>query len=231
MLTPISDRRYLIPFRSQLLPAIFADTLVIGSGVAGLRAALAAAEHGEVIVVAKDDLEKTNTAWAQGGIAAVLADDDSAAEHVADTLAAGAGLCSVDTVRTLVDEGPREVEWLVELGMRFDRDEGGGLALTREGGHARRRIVHTDGDATGRELSRALLDVPRASPHPALRPLLRARLSDRGDRPARRRPRARRHHPSSEVRTATHLGARDDSRLGWHGATLARDDEFTRRDR
>jgi len=167
MLTPISDRRYLIPFRSQLLPAIFADTLVIGSGVAGLRAALAAAEHGEVIVVAKDDLEKTNTAWAQGGIAAVLADDDTAAEHVADTLAAGAGLCSVDTVRTLVDEGPREVEWLVELGMRFDRDEGGELALTREGGHARRRIVHTDGDATGRELSRALLAACRA--HPRIR--------------------------------------------------------------
>ena len=167
MLTPISDRRYLIPFRSQLLPAIFADTLVIGSGVAGLRAALAAAEFGEVIVVAKDDLEKTNTAWAQGGIAAVLADDDGAAEHVADTLAAGAGLCSADTVRTLVDEGPREVEQLVALGMRFDRDAAGALALTREGGHARRRIVHTDGDATGRELSRALLAACRA--HPRIR--------------------------------------------------------------
>ncbi len=72
MLSPISERRYLIPFRSQLLPAIFADTLVIGSGVAGLRAALEAAQHGEVIVVAKDELAKSNTAWAQGGIAAVL---------------------------------------------------------------------------------------------------------------------------------------------------------------
>lgn len=167
MLTPIADRRYLIPFRSQLLPAIFADTLVIGSGVAGLRAALAAAEHGEVIVVAKDELEKTNTAWAQGGIAAVLAADDSPDQHVADTLAAGAGLCAPDTVRTLVEEGPREVEHLVSIGMRFDREPSGALALTREGGHNRRRIVHTDGDATGRELSRALLAACRA--HPRIR--------------------------------------------------------------
>ncbi len=162
MLTPISERRYLIPFRSQLLPAIFTDTLVIGSGVAGLRAALAAAEHGDVIVVAKDELEKTNTAWAQGGIAAVLADDDTAEQHVADTLAAGAGLCATETVRTLVDEGPREVEQLIELGMRFDRDDAGALALTREGGHGRRRIVHSDGDATGRELSRTLVAACRA---------------------------------------------------------------------
>jgi L-aspartate oxidase len=167
MLTPIAERRYLIPFRSQLLPAIFADTLVIGSGVAGLRAALAAADHGDVIVVAKDDLDKSNTAWAQGGIAAVLAADDSPAEHIADTLAAGAGLCAPDTVRALVEEGPREVEHLVSIGMRFDRDASGALSLTREGGHNRRRIVHTDGDATGRELSRALLAACRA--HPRIR--------------------------------------------------------------
>ena len=171
MLNSISGRRYLIPFRSQLLPAIFTDTLVIGSGVAGLRAALAACEHGEVIVVAKDDLERTNTAWAQGGIAAVLADDDRPEDHVADTFAAGAGLCEPETVRVLVEEGPREVERLVELGMRFDRDAGGRLALTREGGHGRRRIVHSDGDATGRELSRALVAACRADP--------RIRLFDR----------------------------------------------------
>ncbi len=162
MLSPISERRYLIPFRSQLLPSIFTDTLVIGSGVAGLRAALAAAEHGEVILVAKDDLEKTNTAWAQGGIAAVLSSDDCAEDHVADTCVAGAGLCELETVRALVAEGPREVERLVELGMRFDRDATGALDLTLEGGHGRRRIVHTDGDATGRELSRTLLAACRA---------------------------------------------------------------------
>jgi L-aspartate oxidase len=164
MLESISERRYLIPFRSQLLPAIFTDTLVIGSGVAGLRAALAAAEHGEVIVAAKDALELTNTAWAQGGIAATIAADDSADAHVADTLEAGAGLCEPDSVRALVDEGPREVERLIEIGMRFDRDASGALSLTREGGHGRRRIVHTDGDATGRELSRALVSACRQDP-------------------------------------------------------------------
>jgi L-aspartate oxidase len=164
MLSSTADRRYLIPFRSQLLPSIFTDTLVIGTGVAGLRAALAAAEHGDVIVLAKDEFAKTNTAWAQGGIASVLAADDSAAEHVADTLAAGAGLCELDTVQALVEEGPAEVAALVELGMRFDREADGALSLTREGGHGRRRIVHTDGDATGRELSRALLEACRREP-------------------------------------------------------------------
>ncbi|MCE2882657.1 MAG: L-aspartate oxidase [Planctomycetaceae bacterium] len=162
MLTPISERRYLIPFRSQLLPSIFTDTLVIGSGVAGLRAALAAAEHGDVIVIAKEELDRSNTAWAQGGIAAVLAGDDTAEQHVADTLEAGAGLCEPESVRVLVDEGPAEVDWLERIGMRFDRDAGGALSLTREGGHGRRRIVHTDGDATGRELSRALIAACRA---------------------------------------------------------------------
>ena len=103
MLTPISERRYLIPFRSQLLPSIFTDTLVIGSGVAGLRAALAAAEHGDVIVIAKEELDRSNTAWAQGGIAAVLAADDTPEQHVADTLEAGAGLCEPESVRVLVD--------------------------------------------------------------------------------------------------------------------------------
>lgn len=163
MLRPISDRRYLIPFRSQLLPSIFTDTLVIGSGVAGLRAALAAAEHGDVIVLAKDELERTNTAWAQGGIAAALATDDSPADHAADTMTAGAGLCEEATVRTLVEEGPEAIEWLRGIGMRFDLDPAGELALGREGGHSRRRIVHSDGDATGRELSRALVAAARAS--------------------------------------------------------------------
>lgn len=164
MLSPIQDRRYLIPFRSQLLPSIFTDTLVIGSGVAGLRAALAAAEHGEVILLAKDEFEKTNTAWAQGGIAASLAEDDCAADHARDTLTAGAALCERATVETLVAEGPREIERLAEIGMRFDRDAQGAFELAREGGHGRRRIVHADGDATGRELSRVLLAACRADP-------------------------------------------------------------------
>jgi L-aspartate oxidase len=167
MLEPISERRHLIPFRSQLLPSIFTDVLVIGSGVAGLRAALAAAEHADVIVVAKDALDLSNTAWAQGGIAAVLDDGDTAEAHVADTIAAGAGLCEPATVETLVAEGPAEIDWLVGRGMRFDRSDRGSLELTREGGHGCRRIVHTDGDATGRELARTLLEACRA--HPRIR--------------------------------------------------------------
>ena len=172
MLEPISERRHLIPFRSQLLPSIFTDVLVVGSGVAGLRAALAAAEHGEVIVVAKDALDLSNTAWAQGGIAAVLDEADTAGAdttdaHVADTLVAGAGLCEVPSVETLVREGPAEIAWLVDRGMRFDRTDDGSLERTLEGGHGRPRIVHTDGDATGRELARALLAACRA--HPRIR--------------------------------------------------------------
>ncbi len=94
MTEPLDSRRYLIPFRSLLLPHIVTDTLVIGSGVAGLRVAIEAAEAGnDVIVIAKDALDFSNTAWAQGGIAAVLSDDDSNVLHIEDTLVAGGGLC------------------------------------------------------------------------------------------------------------------------------------------
>src|SRR3954465_13775503 len=94
------QRRYLIPFRSSLLPQIFTDTLVIGAGVAGLRAAIAASAHGEVIILAKGDLKTSNTAWAQGGIAGVLAEDgDSIESHVEDTLKAGAGVCDPEVVK------------------------------------------------------------------------------------------------------------------------------------
>ncbi len=152
-----SDRRYLIPFRSQLLPQIFTDVLVIGGGVAGLRAALEASASGEVIVLAKGALDRSNTALAQGGIAAVLSPEDSASEHVEDTMVAGAGLCTRATVEALVAEGPRAIAFLAEHGMRFDCDRDGALSLAREGGHHRRRIVHSDGDATGKELARTLL--------------------------------------------------------------------------
>jgi L-aspartate oxidase len=155
----LDARRYLIPFRSMLLPHIVTDTLVIGSGVAGLRTAIEAAERGhDVIVVAKDQLDFSNTSWAQGGIAAVLADDDSNLLHVEDTISAGAGLCVDETVRTVVDEGPAAIEELVRWGMRLDRDAAGALQLAREGGHHRNRIVHADGDATGRELVRCLVE-------------------------------------------------------------------------
>jgi L-aspartate oxidase len=152
------DRRYLIPFRATLLPQIFCDVLVIGSGVAGMRAAMEAAntEH-DVIVLAKGSLEQTNTAWAQGGIAAVLDPADSLAEHVANTLEAGAGLCDEPVVRRIVEQAPRRIEELRQWGMQFDESEGGGLALGREGGHSAHRVVHSHGDATGAELSRVLI--------------------------------------------------------------------------
>ncbi len=152
------DRRYLIPFRATLLPQILTDVLVIGAGVAGMRAALAAAEGGaDVILAAKGTLNDSNTYWAQGGIAAVLSESDSVAGHVDDTLKAGAGLCDVPVVRRVVEDGPSRSCDLIEWGMAFDRHEPTGLdpgqlCLGREGAHNHARIVHADGDATGRAL-------------------------------------------------------------------------------
>ncbi|MEY3230711.1 MAG: L-aspartate oxidase, partial [Planctomycetota bacterium] len=156
-------RRYLIPFRSSLLPAIFTDTLVIGAGVAGLRAAIAAAEHGEVIVLSKGDLRSTNTAWAQGGIASAVSPKDTIESHIEDTLSAGAGLCDVDAVRTIVGAGPRHMTELLSWGMKLDRNPQGEIMLGREGGHAASRIVHSNGDATGAELQRVLEHKARAA--------------------------------------------------------------------
>ncbi len=150
------ERRYLIPFRSTLLPQIFTDTLVIGSGVAGLRAATAAAQHGDVIVLAKTDAGTSNSAWAQGGIAVVLDEADSTEAHARDTLIAGAGLCDAQAVRSILDAGPDRVNELIGWGMRVDR-VGDEVALGREGAHSCNRILHADGDATGRELVRCLL--------------------------------------------------------------------------
>ena len=164
MSDPLVDRRYLIPFRSPLLPQIFTDVLVVGGGVAGLRAALAASEHGEVILLAKAPLEVSSTAWAQGGIAAAVDPDDTPEAHAFDTVEAGSGLNDPEAVRLLTEEGPAEIERLVEWGMRLDANAAGEVDLGREGGHRRRRIVHTDGDATGRELTRTLEAQARASP-------------------------------------------------------------------
>jgi L-aspartate oxidase len=152
------ERRYLIPFRSTLLPQIFTDTLVIGAGAAGMRAAIAAAEHGEVIVISKGELKSTNTAWAQGGIASVLSAGDSFESHAKDTLEAGAGLCDADVVDLVVREGPVRVRELIGWGLRLDADPSGAPSLGREGGHTHHRIVHSGGDATGRELQRCLLE-------------------------------------------------------------------------
>jgi L-aspartate oxidase len=135
-----------------------ADVVVVGSGVAGLTAALYVRRTGRtVLLVTKSRVEEGSTRWAQGGIAAALADDDTPQEHLHDTLVAGAGLCDVDAVRVLVTEGPEAVRGLISLGAQFDLDAGGALSLTREGGHLRDRIAHAGGDATGAEISRALV--------------------------------------------------------------------------
>ena len=190
-----NDRRYLIPFRATLLPQIFTDVLVIGAGVAGLRAALAAApESGhsvgtssgggnggggaDVIVVAKGKLEQCNTFWAQGGVAAVLSEADSFDSHIEDTLVAGAGLCDESAVREVVTAGPARVRELMAWGMPFDTaGDGESLgvnaepaptpALGREGGHSHHRILHTDGDATGKAVGATL--GRRVRDHPGIR--------------------------------------------------------------
>ncbi|MFI8854731.1 L-aspartate oxidase [Streptomyces sp. NPDC053499] len=141
-----------------------ADVVVVGSGVAGLTAALRCAAGGaRTVVVTKARLNAGSTRWAQGGIAAALGEGDSPEQHLDDTLEAGVGLCDENAVRTLVTEGPAAVRRLIEAGADFDRStETGQIALTREGGHHRNRIVHAGGDATGAEVSRALVDAVRA---------------------------------------------------------------------
>ena len=133
------------------------DYLVIGSGIAGLWFALRAAEHGRVVVVTKKQSDDTATNWAQGGVAAVLGDDDTIEAHVEDTLTVGDGLCKRDIVEITVREGPAHVRELAEMGVRFARHQGGEFALTREGGHSRRRVAHYK-DITGAEIQRALLE-------------------------------------------------------------------------
>ena len=135
-----------------------ADVIVVGSGIAGLTCALRLRERvGRVLLVTKTVLSAGSTQWAQGGIAAALDPEDSPQEHLDDTLIAGVGLCDADAVRALVTEGPVRVRELVALGAEFDRAPGGDILLTREGGHHRDRIAHAGGDATGAEISRALI--------------------------------------------------------------------------
>lgn len=155
------QRRYLIPFRSSLLPQIFTDTLVIGAGVAGIRAAVAAAAHGEVIVLCKGEVGESNTSWAQGGIAGVLDGEgsgDDVEKHVRDTLVCGAGLCDEPVVRMIASSAEARIREMVEWGIVFDRDSSGALAAGREGGHSASRIYHAHGDATGREIQRGLVE-------------------------------------------------------------------------
>ncbi len=135
-----------------------ADVIVVGSGIAGLTCALRLREHvDKVLLVTKTVLSAGSTQWAQGGIAAALDPEDSPQEHLEDTLVAGVGLCDEAAVAALVTEGPLRVRELVALGTNFDRAPDGDILLTREGGHHRDRIAHAGGDATGAEISRALI--------------------------------------------------------------------------
>lgn len=142
-----------------------ADVVVIGTGIAGLTAALRLrGKVDKILVVTKDVLSAGSTQWAQGGIAAALGPGDTPTEHEIDTLVAGAGACDLDAVRALVNEGPDAVRELIALGANFDHSAGGELSLTREGGHHRDRIAHAGGDATGAEIQRALVAAIEAAP-------------------------------------------------------------------
>ncbi len=142
-----------------------ADVVIIGSGIAGLTAALRLKDAvDKVLVVTKDVLSAGSTQWAQGGIAAALGPGDTPDQHETDTLVAGAGACDLDAVRVLVNEGPEAVRELIALGTNFDHDDDGVISLTREGGHLRDRIVHAGGDATGAEIQRALIAAVAAAP-------------------------------------------------------------------
>src|SRR6476660_71377 len=140
------------------------DVIVIGSGIAGLTAALECRDLGSVMVVTKNVVAAGSTNWAQGGIASVQAEGDTVQQHIDDTLVAGAGLCVGPAVEVLVSEGPDEVAKLIARGAAFDRDPAGALELTREGGHRRDRIAHAGGDATGAEIERALISAVTSDP-------------------------------------------------------------------
>ncbi|HYL86112.1 MAG TPA: L-aspartate oxidase [Candidatus Angelobacter sp.] len=145
-----------------------ADYAVVGSGIAGLRAAIELSASGTVLVLAKSNLSDSATAWAQGGIAVALSDEDEIGLHEQDTINAGDGLCRPEAVALLVEEGPKYITQLIEWGTEFDR-AGTKLAFTREAAHSRSRILHAHGDSTGREISRALLARAHTIPHLHLR--------------------------------------------------------------
>ncbi|WP_027086665.1 L-aspartate oxidase [Cohnella panacarvi] len=150
--------RYVVDFDLDKLPRVETDVIVIGAGIAGLYTALKASESKRVLMITKKSLFDSNTRYAQGGIAAVISDDDSPDFHMQDTLIAGAGLCDTSAVDVLVHEGPHGVQELIRFGTNFDAEDDGQFALTKEGAHSQRRILHANGDATGYEIVRALAD-------------------------------------------------------------------------
>ena len=157
-------RRYLVPFDPKRVPHLFADVLVIGGGIAGTRAALEIDPTLRTIVVTKDTISQSNSAWAQGGIAGVLDPLDDFANHVSDTMAAGKGMCDQDVVEFVIREAPDRIRELIRYGAEFDKTDGE-IALTLEGGHSHPRVAHALGDATGKEVMRAMHQTAFDSDH------------------------------------------------------------------
>jgi len=160
-MTPMfAGPRYLVAFGPKRVPHCFTDVLILGGGLAGLRAALAVDPRLSITVVTKNDLQSSSSQWAQGGIAGVHDPEDRFDNHVADTHAAGGGLCHEDVVDSVIREAPGRIAELVSWGTKFDERDGA-LDLGREGGHSHHRIVHALGDATGREVMRAVIEQAR----------------------------------------------------------------------
>src|SRR5438128_1236564 len=152
-------KRYLVRFGPKRTQHQFTDLLIIGGGIAGLRAALAAPPAMQVLVVTKDRVQQSNSTYAQGGIAAVRSPEDRFEDHIEDTLTAGAGLCDREVVELVVREAPRQIDDLISFGTKFDEQP------AIEGGHSYHRIVHALGDATGFEVMRDIIQRARAAPN------------------------------------------------------------------
>lgn len=157
-------RRYLVSVDTVSTQQLFTDCLVIGAGIAGLRAALAASEHCNVTIVCKGGLTDSNTWNAQGGIASVLGKDDSIKSHIDDTIKTGCGLCDEEVVKLVVEQGPELIQQLLDWGTEFDMDDGQ-MAMTLEGGHSHARVVHAHGDSTGRGIVEALVKKVKQTPN------------------------------------------------------------------
>jgi L-aspartate oxidase len=164
MADTFSTPRYLVPFHPKKVPHYFADIVIIGGGLAGLRAAIEIDHSLSVVAVTKDTLDQSNSSYAQGGIAGVLDPDDRFEDHITDTLKAGGDLCDREIVELVVREAPDRIQELIDWGTNFDQ-VAGGLALTREGGHSHHRIVHALGDSTGKEVMRAVVDWTQRFPN------------------------------------------------------------------